>query len=285
MSDLIAGNLAQPPPIAQDSMPELILGAGGVKFFYHIGVLRALRQLAIRYKAVLGVSCGALTGSFVVNGFGEEDLIEIFLDIVAARWQEPITTLRGLAVGCYNLQPFMAQLVSRYGLVAKPNLRLLACDSTYKTPVLFEGEYSLVKALTASCSVPRVFCPVPHRQSGREALLVDGAIWHYNPTQFSDDGSIVSTFSTASGYPSNWQTIADLYFHWREMYMPLAGDHRDVDRTKHIVIENGDPDVAALNFGLGRDRYMRMVDGAYKKALVVLRQAIAEGRLSPTPIS
>ena len=111
-------------------------------------------------------------------------------------------------------------------------------------------------------------------------LLVDGAVYHYNPTEFSEGTCIVSKFRPATELPQEWETWSDLYFHLRELWFPLAGNSRYVDETKHIVIENGLPEVAGLNLGISDATIQRMIGNGYESAGPVLEKAIAEGRVA-----
>ncbi|MDD5067172.1 MAG: patatin-like phospholipase family protein, partial [bacterium] len=46
----------------------LILGGGGAKGAYELGVMKALLDLDVRLKGVYGTSIGALNGAFLVAG-------------------------------------------------------------------------------------------------------------------------------------------------------------------------------------------------------------------------
>lgn len=49
----------------------LVLGGGGAKGVYHIGVWRALRELGIQVDAFIGASIGAIIAAFLAQGSGE----------------------------------------------------------------------------------------------------------------------------------------------------------------------------------------------------------------------
>lgn len=57
---------------AEDSGYCLVLGGGGAKGVYHIGVWRALRELGVRVDAFIGASVGAIVGAFLAQDSGEE---------------------------------------------------------------------------------------------------------------------------------------------------------------------------------------------------------------------
>ncbi len=266
-----------------------VLGAGGWNLFHHLGVLKAADELGVEVDSVIGASAGSLVAAFITNGYKAEDLVSVFLEMRALRWNPAswLSCLRGadplsLAVGgWFSLEPFMRQLVARYKLKPNSRLRILTCDLLRHEPVVFEGtDYDLARALAASGAVPGVFQPLWQMKNGRLMLLVDGAVYHYNPTEFNCGQAIVSKFRPATDLPGDWETPADLYFHMRELYFPLAGNQRYVDDNKHIVIETGMPDVAGLNFGISRQTCLKMVENGYSTAKPVLAKAIADGRVT-----
>lgn len=50
----------------------LVLGGGGAKGVYHVGVWRALSELGLRVDAFIGASVGAIVGAFLAQGSAEE---------------------------------------------------------------------------------------------------------------------------------------------------------------------------------------------------------------------
>ena len=46
-----------------------MLGGGGMRGMAHIGILKAMRTLGIRYDAIVGTSIGALVGAMAAGGF------------------------------------------------------------------------------------------------------------------------------------------------------------------------------------------------------------------------
>ncbi|MBZ0185140.1 MAG: patatin-like phospholipase family protein, partial [Candidatus Obscuribacterales bacterium] len=175
--------------IEQKNSP-LVLGAGGWNIFHHFGVLDSLEKHGIDFGPVVGVSAGSTTAAFVTNGYGSDELVEIFLELADDRLNmgvlleafQPCDQLSYAIGGPLSLAPSFKKLVERYGLKPNNNLKIVACDYFTREPVVFEGEdYDLVRALTASGAVPGVFQPVWDMSHGRPRLLVDGAIYHYSP--------------------------------------------------------------------------------------------------------
>lgn len=266
----------------------MVFGAGGWNIFHHFGVIEAFIEEGIEVGDVLGVSAGSMTAAFFTNGYKPKDMIPVFLamrgmrDDLAAilegtRVADPIAMSIG---GTFSLKPFITKLIAQFGLKPNKRLKILACDYFTRDPVLFEGEnYDLATALTASGSPPGVFQPEWFMDNGRPRLLVDGAYYHYNPTEFFDRPAFVSKFRPASAMPKEWKYPIDLYFHCREIFFPVAGNSRYVDPKRHLVIETGLPEVAGLNFGISEATCLRMVENGYNTAKQVIAHAKAEGRL------
>jgi hypothetical protein len=275
-----------------------VLGAGGWYIFFHLGVLKAADELGLAIEdsdEVLGVSCGALTAAFVKNGYKWDDIARVFLEMRDARldpanWMlmynpfaDPLTLSLG---GYFSLKRYMDHLVAKYNLKPQKGLRILACDILRHEPVIFEGEnYDLAFALTASGAVPGLVQPLWYMQDGQPKLLVDGAVHHYSPTEFTCGSAIVSKFrrSTQMPTPPNLASLEDwfyFYFAMREHYFPLVGNNRYVDEAKHIVIETGFPDLYALNAKLSEETCWKMVDSGYNTAKPIFQKAIAEGRVT-----
>lgn len=269
---------------------DLVLGAGGVKGFGHIGVLRALAELKVNLRSVTGVSVGSLIAAMYTNDLTLDQIFDelytglqnrndpaIFLKTFSI--PDPISFMVG---GSIDLTASMREMVKRLNLKTNARLKIVACDYFRKEPVCFSGDFDLAKAITASCALPTVMRPVWHldnQVNGGLRLLVDGAVYHYNPTDFCSGEAIVSSFLPATAPISEWQLPVDIYFHYREMHMPIAGQRRYVDPSVHTVIEIGLPDVAGLNYGLSLEKCREMEQDGYDRTIKMVTAARAAGRL------
>ena len=52
----------------------LVLGGGGMRGMAHVGVLKALERLGLRYDAIVGTSIGALVGAMAAGGYSIEKM-------------------------------------------------------------------------------------------------------------------------------------------------------------------------------------------------------------------
>lgn len=276
--------------VEQISRPEIdvVFGAGGVKGFEHLGVWEAIEELGVAVGTVSGASVGSLVAALVSNGIRGELLRQVFARGLMRRLDLP-TLMKSLTPadpvsfaigGPIDLRVPMREMVDEFGLKPNPGLKIVSFDFISQEPVVFEGtDYDLAQALTASCALPTVLRPVWFQDKSKLRLLVDGALYHYNPTCFSRQPAIVSSLKPATSLPTEWQLPLDLYFHFRELYWPIAGHRRYVDAEKHILIEVGLPDVAGLNFGISEKKCRQMIEDGYATSLPILKAEIAKGRV------
>ena len=255
---------------------ELVLGGGGIKGFGHIGVLQALEDRHIQVGRITGVSVGSLVAALYRNGFSPAQIQETFLRRLPERfnptlWMQSLTPVDPVALifgSVFNLLPSMRAYVRQQKLVPSENLAVVAYDVVRRQPFVFQGTgYDLAQALAASCALPGVFRPVA--TSDRKGLLVDGALYHRNPTEFCSDAPVlVSRLGLASEMPREPLNPVDTWYHLREMYVPFPTQRADVDDCKHVLIDLNTPDIAGLSFGRSQRTLLSMVDNGYRVPLL-----------------
>lgn len=267
---------------------ELVLAAGGVKGYSHIGVLKALEEAAVPIGIITGVSVGSIIATFYTNGYTTAQIEQIFSEGLAGRNSlgtllsclkkvpDPISFAIG---GFLDLEEPVRDMVKRYNLKPNSRLRIIACDIMRHAPVKFDGEdYDLAHAIASSCSLPGVFRPQWHQGANGLQLLGDGAMYHYSPADFCSGPAIFSTFRQATSLPTEFASPLDLYYSVREIYFPLAGNQRYVDPDRHLIIETGLTDVAGLNFGVSHEKCVAMIEDGLVSGRAMLAKARADGR-------
>lgn len=264
---------------------ELVLGAGGVKGYFHIGLLKAIEELGIKVGKVTGVSVGAIIATFYTNGMSSDLILKLFLEaheksgnplLLASAVTVP--DMRSFLVGMsfLSLEKPWEEAVERLGLTPNERLRIVACDARTKKPVLFEGRgYKLHAALSASGALPGVFLPVHHG----EQLLIDGAAYHRNPDEFCETTAIISALGFATRLSLEPQDPITWYYQWREVHAPVVNQPTEVDRERHVVVEHQADDICGLAFNLSVRRCKGMYEAGYKHGMQVLTAAIAAGKI------
>lgn len=264
---------------------ELVFGAGGVKGYFHIGLLKAIEELGIKVDKVTGVSVGAIIGTFYTNGMSSDQILKLFLEaheksgnplLLASAVTVPDMKSFLVGMSFLSLEKPWEEAVERLGLTPNERLRILACDARTKKAVLFEGnDYKLHLALSASGALPGVFLPVLFDNQ----LLIDGAAYHRNPDEFCKTTAIISALGFAKRLSLELQDPISAYFQWREVYLPVVHQPTKVDGERHILVEHEADDICGLAFNLSTKRCKWMYEQGYEHGMRVLRQAIADGKL------
>ena len=169
---------------------RLALGGGGVRGFFHLGLLRELKRAGVEIEAIAGTSAGALAAA----AYAFDLPLEVDPILEATKDPELLRLAQAgkLQSGLLLLKSFRKPAIAsnrryREGLKrlfqdariegAKTPLTLLAADLLTGEPVYLRSG-PVVDAVLASGSIPGIFPPV--ERNGR--LLVDGDVVEKVPT-------------------------------------------------------------------------------------------------------
>jgi NTE family protein len=155
----------------------LVLGAGGVKGFAHVGALRAFERHGIEFDAVAGTSIGAYVGALLAQGRSADDIAAVLFEVAGGCWADllgPSADADPSARSRRKTELLHHHLGdTKIEELALPFFTVAGDLASLSQVVLRSG--SLAVALDATSSIPMIFDPV--RVDGR--LLVDG--WICNP--------------------------------------------------------------------------------------------------------
>ncbi|MBU6452597.1 MAG: patatin-like phospholipase family protein [Cyanobacteria bacterium REEB67] len=307
---------------------EVVLGGGGVKGFAHIGFLRAIDKLNLNVGTVTGVSIGSIIAVLYVNGYSAEQIEVIFAEelerINPKKLARSMLLPAALARLLFKEEPVsllaeMQELVRRYKLKPRTNLRLVAFNAVTRQPVVFSGRnYDLAAAMAASCSIPIVFRPIENgveislgnwaykwaqarigneikkrRRGGQKAaetveaetslpteLLFDGGLYHPSPVDFCKGPAIIARLGFARLPSTDDLSFADKIFHKLE---EMTSKYLDAlftdDLDDHYVLDVGRGDVAALSFGISMRQRQALIDYGYKSTIKGLKKPIERGEI------
>lgn len=154
----------------------LALSGGGAKGFAHIGVFKMLEECGLRPDIIAGTSVGALMGTLFADGYGADEIKELF----TGREFSEFAQLQLPKSGLFDSKRFR-DFLKRH-LRAK-NIEDLKIPMVIVATDLDNGishEFRtgpIVEAVTASCSIPIIFSPVVI-----EGIhYVDGGLFHNFP--------------------------------------------------------------------------------------------------------
>ena len=175
------GDLARLARVLTGNAVGLVLGGGGARGFAHIGVLRALAELAVPVDLVGGTSIGAVVAAQAAMGLGPAEIREVARTQFASLFDPTlpvVSLLAGRRIG--------AKLTDAFGRVEIEDLAIpFFCVSTNLTQAteVVHHRGLLAKAVRASISLPGILPPVA---SGGD-LLVDGGLTNNLPIDVMSD--------------------------------------------------------------------------------------------------
>jgi len=194
----------------------LVISGGGVRWFYGLGILKAMEELWIgdKIEAVYGVSAGAIIGAYWAAGHNAQETFDIFIHFAKAKlfsWKNiGILNKKSLLSSELIRDQFESDLPKTFGELNK-KLYIGAVDTNKARFHLFD-EWDIYTPLVGSMSIPWIFPPISYK----EFSLVDGGvldnfpvdkarehyphnkiIWIYL-NQFLEDQKITSVFDGLS---------------------------------------------------------------------------------------
>ena len=152
----------------------LMLSAGFFGFFSHTGLLRALEEVGVTPRRVIGVSAGALAGGLWSSGLAARTIADELVALRRDDFWDPGVPVGGLLRGrkfAARLRRVLASTGVEHVEQCRIPFSAVAHDVLgRRTLVLDRGPIDL--AIRASCTVPLMFRPI--WSAGR--LLVDGGV-------------------------------------------------------------------------------------------------------------
>lgn len=162
----------------------LVLGGGGARGFFHLGVIKAIQELNIQVDVIAGTSIGAVIGGmYAANPAIDVSTIanEInFLEIINMLfWHD---TKQDTA----EIEKYLKKFISVDNFEdLKIELKINATDINNRKEVVFDTG-AIFPGLIASLSIPGLFTPVAYN----DTFLVDGGVINNVPTSLVSDAKV-----------------------------------------------------------------------------------------------
>lgn len=245
---------------SKHSSVGLVLGGGGARGFFHVGVIKAIQKLGIKISKVSGTSIGAVVGVLYAtnpqidmeNLASELDYFTI-IKTMAFKTRESSTLGVEALLRSYVPQTDFSEL--------KIPFVFNAVDINKKREVVFDsGE--LFPGLLATIAIPGIFPPV--EVDGK--FLVDGGVINNVPISLIKDTDelIVSDITGPIKEVSNKSLAIDvLYSSVALMQHHIAQEEIKKAKTQKIDYLNLDDDeIFILDFR--KENYMKLIDRGYE---------------------
>lgn len=241
----------------------LVLGGGGARGFFHLGVIKGLQELGVRIEEISGTSIGAIVGLiFAANPEADFEKIAKKMDFFK------LSRVMVLGMGSKNkkdIESFLKEYigVNNFGDL-KIKTRITATDINKQEEVVFDsGE--IYPAVIASISIPGVFPPVKYQGK----FLIDGGISNNVPITLIEksDKIIVSDISGPIKKVDEKSLGADiLYSSFAMMQQSLSWEKAKQLKDKEIVkIVLKDEETFILDFR--KKNYQYLFDLGYKSIM------------------
>lgn len=149
----------------------LALGGGSARGMAHIGILRALEELAVPVHCLAGTSSGSIIGALFAAGYSPGQLADLARSTSWRDLSQLLVPRRSL-LGNGRMEKLLQELLhgQRFEQLTLPFAAVCTDLYTAEKVVLKDG--SVARAVRASCSIPGIFEPLERGQQ----LLVDGGL-------------------------------------------------------------------------------------------------------------
>lgn len=239
----------------------LVLGGGGARGFFHMGVITAIQNLGIKIEEISGTSIGAIIGLiYAANPKTNFKKIMEELDF--------FELVRAMVIGTKNNKEIEKFLKKYIGVdnfeELKIKTKINATDINNQREIVFE-KGSIYPGLIASMSIPGVFSPLKYKNN----FLIDGGISNNIPiTLIEKPKKIIVSDISGPIKKIDKKTLATdvLYTAFAVMQQNLAWEKAKNMKDKKIIkISLHDEETFILDFR--KKNYEYLFDLGYKKLM------------------
>lgn len=241
----------------------LVLGGGGARGFFHMGVVKALQELNIEINQISGTSIGAIVGA-IYAADPKVDFEKIIKEIDYIKLTKIIITSGRDGFGSV-VENFLKDYIKVENFSdLKIPLVFNAADINQKEEIVFNSG-KIFPALIASISIPGVFPPTKINDS----FLVDGGIVNNVPVSLLKAASkIIVSDITGPITEINQETTAieSLYSSFAFMQQNISLQKiRKLKTNKIIYLNLKDNKTFILDFR--KKNYNQLIDLGYKSMM------------------
>jgi NTE family protein len=148
----------------------LVLSGGGARGIAHVGVLKALDEMEVKFHKISGTSAGAIVGALYACGYKPDHIFELVKNLSIFKSVRPAFAWTGLLT-MDGLKELLLKSIPDDFAKLKIPLTVAATDIR-KGQIRYFSEGELIPAIVSSCSIPAIFNPV--NMDGN--LYVDGGL-------------------------------------------------------------------------------------------------------------
>jgi NTE family protein len=241
----------------------LVLGGGGARGFFHMGVIKGIQEMGIKIEEISGTSIGAIVG-LMYAADPKIDFEKIANDL------DFLKLIQTMALGINkNASEIMETFLTNYIRAnsfdeLKIKMKFNATDINKKQEIIFE-KGDIFPGIIASISIPGVFPPLRYQES----FLVDGGVMNNIPITLIKNANkiIVSDITGPIKRIDERSLGADiLYSSIAIMQQKISLEKAKNIKNKKIIYFNLD-DEKTFILDFRKKNYQYLIDLGYKSFL------------------
>jgi NTE family protein len=156
----------------------LVLSGGGARGVAHIGILKALDEMGVKFSLVSGTSAGSIVGALYAYGYSPDEIFSLIKTLSIFKSVRPSWTWGGL-LRMDGLRDLLLKYMPENKFEKLKLPLTVAATEIKKGRVEYFNSGELVPAILASCSIPAVFSPMNYNGG----LYVDGGLFDNLPVK------------------------------------------------------------------------------------------------------
>ena len=149
----------------------IVLSGGGARGIAHIGVLKALDELGIKFSIASGTSAGSIIASLYAYGYKPDEIFEQIKALSLLKSMRPSWAKAGFFT-MEGVKELLIKAIPENNFSSLKIPLIVAATEIRKGAIHYFSEGELAPAIMASCSIPALFSPV----SFNGGLYVDGGL-------------------------------------------------------------------------------------------------------------
>ncbi len=237
----------------------LVLSGGGARGICHLGVIKALEEINVRFDYISATSAGSVTGCLYSYGYKPDEIMEMIKSTSFARSLRLAWSWKGL-LKLDGLRNLFLKFIPENDFSALKIPVVIAATEMRKGKIEYFTQGELITPILASCCVPAVFNPVEFNGG----FYVDGGVLDNLPVKAIQDKCdfIVGShcnFIRADADLKNFRTVIE-----RSLLMAINGNTTISKSLCNILIEP--PDVGRFSgFDVGKAEEIFNIGYQYTK--------------------
>lgn len=241
----------------------LVLGGGGVRGFFHMGVIKALQELNVKVDQISGTSIGAIVGA-IYAADPNVNFEKIIKEIDYMKLTKMIITSGRDGFGAV-VENFLKNYIKVENFSdLKIPLVFNAADVNQKQEIIFD-KGKIFPGLIASMSIPGVFPPTKFGDN----FLIDGGVVNNVPISLlKPTFKVIISDITGPIKEINEKTapIDSLYSSFAFMQQKMSLQKIKDFKTNKIIYLNLDDDKTFI-LDFRKKNYQQLIDLGYKSVM------------------